>query len=56
MVALLVLAMDGTGGTRLVLFILLVIAILLILVGAIIATVTVYFYWKARTSKAKKGF
>ncbi len=52
---LLALAVDGTtaSGTRTVLFVLLVIAILLILVGAILAIVTMYFYWKARSNKTE---
>ncbi len=52
---LLILAADGTtaSGTRTVLLVLLVIAILLILVGAILAIVTMYFYWKARSNKAE---
>lgn len=55
MVALLVLVANATAasGTRTVLFVLLIIAILLILVGAIIAMVTIYFYWKARFNKAE---
>jgi hypothetical protein len=53
MFALLVLA-DGTtnGGTRILLLVLLTVAILLILTGAIIAVITMYFYWKARSGNA----
>ncbi len=51
MLVLLVLASNN--GVRTILFVLLILAILLILVGAIIAVITMYFYWKARSSKAE---
>lgn len=41
------------GGLRILLFVLLVVAILLILVGAIIAIITMYSYWKMRAAKAE---
>ena len=51
MVVLLVLAANS--GTRTGLFVLLMVAILLILIGAVIAIITMYFYWNARSNKAE---
>ncbi len=51
MFVLLVLAANS--GTRTVLFALLMVAILLILIGAVIAMITMYFYWNAHSSNAE---
>ncbi|GAC1364638.1 MAG: hypothetical protein NVS2B12_14930 [Ktedonobacteraceae bacterium] len=53
MFALLFLAAGATadGGARTFLFVLLVVAIMLILVGAIIAIITMYFHWRTRLNK-----
>jgi hypothetical protein len=44
-------SVSGNSGLRILLFVLLFVAILLIIVGAVIALITLYTYLKTRTAK-----